>query len=80
MYENRETSEPSARESGADRPEKAESRTAGMNGTEGSDCAVVPVKRPNKGEPPTRGLTAEDVEGRVRTEENTRQTHTNPTL
>jgi len=79
MYENRETSEPSARESGADRPEKAESRTAGMNGTEGSDCAVVPVKRPNKGEPPTRGLTAEDVEGRVRTEENTRQTHTNPT-
>ena len=79
MYENRDTSELSARESGADRPEKAERHTAGMNGTEGSDCAVVPVKRPNKGELPTRSLTAEDVEGRVRTEENTRQTHTNPT-
>jgi len=40
MHENRETSELSARESGADRPEKAESRTTGMNGTEGSDRAV----------------------------------------
>jgi RNA-directed DNA polymerase len=79
MHENRETSGPSARGSEADRPEKAESRTTGMNGTEESDRAVVPVNQPNKGELPGRGLTAEAGEGRARTEENTNQTHTNPT-
>jgi len=79
MHENRETSELSVRESGADRPEKAESRTTGANGTEGSDCAVVPMKQPNKGEPPGRGSSAEVGEGRARTEENTSQAHTNPT-
>ena len=79
MHENRETSELSARGSGADRPEKAESRTTGVNGTEESDCAVVPVNRPNKGKPPGRGLSAEVGEGRARTEENISQTHTNPT-
>jgi RNA-directed DNA polymerase len=79
MHENRETSEPTARGSGAARPEKAESRTTGASGTEGSDCAVVPVNQPNKGEPPGRGLSAEVGEGRARTEENISQTHTNPT-
>jgi len=59
MHENRETSELSARGSGADRPEKAKSRTTGMNGTEESDCAIVPVNQPNKGEPLEGGLSAE---------------------
>jgi RNA-directed DNA polymerase len=79
MHENRETSELSARGNGADRPEKAESRTTGANGTEESDCAVVPVNQPNKGEPSKGGLSAEVGEGRARTEENTSQAHTNPT-
>ena len=79
MHENRETSELSARESGADRPEKAESRTAGMNGTEESDRGMVPMKQPNKGEPPVRGSNAEVAEGKARTEENISQTRTNPT-
>jgi RNA-directed DNA polymerase len=79
MHENRETSGLSARGSGADRPEKAEGRTAGMKGTEESDCAVVPVNQLNKGELPEGGLSAEAGEGRVRTEENISQTHTNPT-
>jgi group II intron reverse transcriptase/maturase len=79
MHENRETSELSVSGSGADRPEKAESRTTGMNGTEESDCAIVPVNQPNKGESPRGGLNTEAGEGRVRTEENTSQAHTNPT-
>jgi len=79
MHENRETSELSARGSGADRPEKAESRTAGMNGTEESDRGMVPMKQPNKGEPPVRGSNAEDAEGKARSEENISQTRTNPT-
>jgi RNA-directed DNA polymerase len=79
MHENRETSELSARGSGADRPEKAESRTAGMNGAEESDSAMVPMKQPNKGEPLVKGSNAEVAEGRARTEENISQAHTNPT-
>jgi hypothetical protein len=79
MHENRETSELSARERGADRPEKAESRTTGANGAEESDCAVVPVNRPNKGGPPVGGVTAEAGEERARTKENISQSHTSPT-
>ena len=79
MHENRETSELSARVSGADRPEKADSRTTGMDGTEESDCAIVPMNQPNKGEPRQGGLNAEAGEGKARTEENISQTHTNPT-
>jgi len=79
MHENRETSELSGRGSGTDRPEKADSRKTGVNGTEESDCAVVPMNEPNKGEPSEGGLSAEAGEGRVRTEENTSQAHTNPT-
>ncbi len=77
MHENRETSELSAR--GADRPEKAESRTTGVNRTEESDCAIVPMNQPNKGEPCQGGLSAEVGEGEAWTEENIGQTHTNPT-
>jgi len=79
MHENRETSELSARGSGADRPEKATSRTTGMNGAEESDCAVVPMNQPNKGGSPSGGSSAEAGEGRARTEGNTSQAHTNPT-
>ncbi|MGD0100750.1 MAG: group II intron reverse transcriptase/maturase [Acidobacteriota bacterium] len=79
MYENRETSELSGCGSGADRPEKANCRKTGANGTEESDCAVVPMNEPNKGEPRKEGLTAEAGEGRARTKENTSQAHTNPT-
>ena len=79
MHENRETSELSARGSGADRPEKADCRKTGANGAEESDCAVVPMNEPNKGEPPKEGLNAEAGEGRARTKENISQAHTNPT-
>ena len=50
-----------------------------MNGAEESDCAIVPMNQPNKGEPSKGGLSAEVGEGRVRTKENISQTHTNPT-
>ncbi len=79
MHENRETSELSARGSGADRSEKAGSRKTGMNGAEESDCAIVPMNQPNKGELLQGGLNAEVGEGEARTEENIGQTHTNPT-
>jgi RNA-directed DNA polymerase len=79
MHENRETSELSERESGADRPEKAESRKTGANSAEESDCAVVPMNEPNKGEPLKEGLNAEAGEGRAWTKESISQDHTNPT-
>ncbi len=79
MHENRETSELSGRESGTDRPEKADCRKTGTNGTEESDCAVVLMNEPNKGEPTKEGLNAEAGEGRARTKENTSQAYTNPT-
>jgi hypothetical protein len=41
MHENRETSELSSRGNGVDQPEKAESRTTGANGTEGSETCLV---------------------------------------
>jgi hypothetical protein len=78
MHENRETSVVPALERGADRPEKAERRNDGMNDMEESDRAIVPENQPNQGsieEMPT----AEVGEGRVRTEENAGQAHTNPT-
>src|SRR5512136_473728 len=79
MHENRETSELPARGSGAGRPEKAEGRTTGMNWAEESDCAIVPMNQPNKGEPSRGGLSAEVGEGEARTEENISQAYTNPT-
>jgi hypothetical protein len=60
MHENREISNtPSAVCEG--RSVKALSRTTDMHALEKSDCAVVPVNRPNKG----RQLSAEVGEGRV---------------
>ena len=70
MHENREiSSAPSGICEG--RPVKAQSRTADMHVLEESDCAVVPVNRPNKGrQPPT-----EAGEGRAQMKENIDQPH-----
>ena len=73
MHENRETSGVSR--SDRDRSEKALSRTADMYVPEGSDCAVVPVNRPNKEGKPS----AEAGEGRAQTKENTEESNTSPT-
>jgi hypothetical protein len=65
MHENRETSELSAKGSGADRPEKANCRTTGMNGAEESDCAIVLVNQSNKRCLLTQRQSAEIGEGRA---------------
>jgi hypothetical protein len=65
MDENREiSSAPLAPCEG--RSVKAQSRTTDVHVLEKSDCAVVPVNRPNKG----GRLPAEVGEGRVQLEEN----------
>jgi RNA-directed DNA polymerase len=46
-----------------------------MHALEKSDCALVPAKQPNKGGQPS----AEAVEGRAGTKENTGQSHMHPT-
>ena len=63
MHENRETSMVSAQ---ADRSGKANNHKPDMNAREESDCAVVPVKRPNK----EAIVSAAVVEGRAQTKEN----------
>src|ERR1700756_880476 len=74
MHENREiSSTPWSDDQG--RSAKAMNRTAGTHALEKSDCAVVPVKQPNKGGQPS----AEAVEGRAQTEENIVQSHMHPT-
>ena len=74
MHENREiSSTPWSNDQG--RSAKAMNRTAGMHTLEKSDCAVLPVKQPNKGGQPS----AEAVEGRAQTEENIVQYHMRPT-
>src|SRR6476619_5360550 len=74
MHENREifcTSCPLQQ----DRSVKAINHNADVNVQEKSDCAVVPVNRPNKeGQP-----SAEVGEGRAQTEENTVQSRMPPT-
>jgi hypothetical protein len=74
MHENRETSKMSARETGADRREKA-SRTARMHVEEESDCGVVPVNCPNQEEQ----SSAEGGEGRPQTKESASPSCTLPT-
>jgi hypothetical protein len=70
MDENREISNtPSAVSEG--RSVKAQSRTTDMYVLEKSDCAVLPVNRPNKG----RQLSAEAGEGRAQMKENIDQSH-----
>ena len=74
MHENREiSSTPWSDDQG--RSAKAMNRTADMHVLEKSDCAVVPVKQPNKeGQP-----SAEAVEGRAQTKENIVPSHMHPT-
>jgi len=74
MHENREVSCTSCPLQ-QDRSAKAINHNADVNVQEKSDCAVIPLSRPNKeGEP-----SAEVVEGRARTEENIVQSHMSPT-
>jgi len=72
MHENRETSLVSAR---ADRSGKANNHKPDMHAREESDCAVVPMKQPNK----EAKASAEVVEGRARTKENDAGPNTSPT-
>jgi hypothetical protein len=72
MHENRETS--SMFSASGDRSGKAQSRTPDVYAGEESDRAVLPMKPANKG----AQASAEVVEGRVRTKENTSQSHTSP--
>src|SRR5213079_1542617 len=74
MHENREISGTSCSKE-QDRSAKAINRTADMHVPEKSDCAVVPVNRPNKGGQPS----AEAGEGRAQTRENIIQSHMHPT-
>jgi RNA-directed DNA polymerase len=74
MHENREiSSAPWSSDQG--RSAKAISRTADVHALEKSDCAVVPVKQPNKEGHPS----AEAVEGRAETKENIVPSHMHPT-
>src|SRR4051794_22831845 len=74
MHENREISSTSCPLQ-QDRSVKAINHDADANVPEKSDCAVVPVNRPNKeGQP-----SAEVGEGRAQTEENIVQSRMSPT-
>jgi len=75
MHENRETSGASWSKQDRDRLAKAQSHNADMHAPEGSDCAVVPMNQPNKGEQ----SSAEVAEGRARAKENIVQSNTSPT-
>ena len=72
MHENRETS--SVFPASGDRSGKAQSPTPDVYAGEESDRAVVPMKPPNN----EVQATAEVVEGRARTKENTSQSYTSP--
>jgi len=74
MHENREISRAPLAE-GKGRSAKALNRTADMYVLEKSDCAVVPVNRPNKAAP----AAAEVGEGRAQMEENIAQSRMPPT-
>ena len=71
MHENRETSSVFPY---GDRSGKVKRRTPDVYAGEESDRAVVPMKPPNNG----AQASAEVVEGKVRTKENTSQSHTSP--
>ena len=74
MHENREiSSAPPVIDEG--RSVKAHSRTTDTHALEKSDCAVLPVNRPNKGGQPP----AEAGEGRAQMKENIDQPHMLPT-
>ena len=75
MHENREISAASRSDEDRDRFAKAQSHNADMHVPEKSDCAVVPMNQPNKGEQ----SYAEVGEGRARTKENIGRSNTSPT-
>ena len=75
MHENRETSGTSQSAQDRDRSAKAPSYDADAYVPEGSDCAIVAVSQPNKGD----SSPAEVGEGRARTKENIVRTNTSPT-
>jgi len=72
MHENRETSLVSAQ---ADRSGKANNHKPDAYAREESDCAVIPMKQPNK----EASVSAEVVEGRAQTKENDAGPSTSPT-
>jgi hypothetical protein len=75
MHENREISGASRPDYGRDRSAKAQSHNADMHALEKSDCAVLPVNQPNKGD-----ISLTEVgEGRARTKENSVRSNTSPT-
>jgi RNA-directed DNA polymerase len=74
MHENREISCTSWLQS-QDRSAKAKNRTADTHVREKSDCAVVPVRQPNK----EAQALAEVAEGRAQIEENIVRSHMPPT-
>lgn len=73
MHENRETSVLAALSSPVQEGEKPK---LGMNGTEESESAVVPMKEPNEGRP---GRPEEVLEGRAGAKENRDESYTDPT-
>ena len=75
MHENREISGASRSTQDRDRSAKVQSHKADMHVSEKSDCAVVPVNQPNKGE----RSSAEVGEGRAWTKENIVRSNTSPT-
>ena len=75
MYENRETSDPTGRKQRTSPAGEGSSRTARANGSEESDCSVVPMSQSNKAGRPA----AEIGEGRERTKENALESHTSST-
>jgi group II intron reverse transcriptase/maturase len=75
MHENREISGAFRSNQDRDRSAKAQNHNADMHGPEKSDCTVVPMNQPNKGEQ----SSAEVGEGRARTKENIVQSNTSPT-
>ena len=75
MHENREISGASRSQQDRDRLVKAQSHNANMHALEKSDCAIVPMNQPNKGEQ----SSAEVGEGRAPTKENIVQSNTSPT-
>ncbi len=75
MHENRETSGAPRWNQDRGRPEKAQSRNAGMHASEESDHATLPMNQPNKEE----FSSAEVGEGRAWAKENIVQSDTSPT-
>ena len=75
MHENRETSGAPRSNRDRGRPEKAQSRNAGMHASEESDHAILPMNQPNNEDI----SSAEVGEGRAWAKENIVQSNTSPT-